>query len=162
MAELHRGFGASMADDGKQRPSFTIHRDEKSCNDHFSHHRTEYHKELQVLLHKVASEDILGASIGDLFSGDIPLQFRPPEALATSSPMRLPELSSAMELVPHVAPAPMYPPPPPSNFSGGYPGLALPGPTPSRPYRVNQEKPQISHSTVEKQRRDRINSLIDE
>ncbi|GFH21651.1 uncharacterized protein HaLaN_19003, partial [Haematococcus lacustris] len=26
----------------------------------------------------------------------------------------------------------------------------------------NQEKPQISHSTVEKQRRDRINSLIDE
>ncbi|KAJ9520816.1 hypothetical protein QJQ45_014002 [Haematococcus lacustris] len=142
-------------------------------------------KELQVLLHKVASEDILGASIGDLFSGDIPLQFRPPEALAvrydandslqsptlrkclflvpqTSSPMRLPELSSAMELVPHVAPAPMYPPPPPSNFSGGYPGLALPGPTPSRPYRVNQEKPQISHSTVEKQRRDRINSLIDE
>ncbi|KAJ9530925.1 hypothetical protein QJQ45_028778 [Haematococcus lacustris] len=109
-------------------------------------------KELQVFLHKVASEDVLGdCGLGDLFSGE--------GHFATS----LPELSPGMlEFMP---PPPAAPPPslPLScNPTGGYPGLALPSPTPSRPYKVNQDKPPVSHSTVEKQRRDRINALIDE
>ncbi|KAJ9521164.1 hypothetical protein QJQ45_022886, partial [Haematococcus lacustris] len=127
-------------------------------------------KELQVLLHKVASEDILGETIGDFFSGDIPLQFRPPEALAVrydandslqSPTLRKCLFSRATDLLANAAAR--------VELSHGIVRLRHVLYSVLCPYyacipwcAVNQEKPQISHSTVEKQRRDRINSLIDE